>query len=157
MKTHYKKIKNTNYVGSWDLLDSNGNVTDKKVTITKATQEVVHDGRGGEGNCATVHFKECKPMVANATNLKAIASMAASNFIEDWIGMQITLTVKKVKAFGEMHDAIRVKENVKLPIMKPEALPEAVKFIQGGGDINAIQNKYSLNSDQLKQLQDAKN
>lgn len=155
MKTHYKKIKNTNYIGSWDLLDKNGNVIDKTVTITKATQEMVHDGRGGKENCATIHFKECKPMVANATNLKVIASLAASNFIEDWVGMRITLTVRQVKAFGEMHDAIRVKENTIKPSMQDAALPEAIKFVKGGGDINAIKNKYELTESQLKQLQDA--
>jgi hypothetical protein len=31
-----------------------------------------------------------------------------SPFIEDWVGKQIELTVKKIRAFGEMHDALRV-------------------------------------------------
>ena len=38
-KTHFKKLRNPNYIGGWDLIDA-----DKTVTITKVTKEMVHDG-----------------------------------------------------------------------------------------------------------------
>lgn len=155
MKTHYKKIKNTNYIGSWDLYDSNGNVIDKVVTITKVEKEKVFDGRGGHEDCPVIHFKECKPMVANSTNLKMIASLMASDFIEDWTGKQIKLTVKQVKAFGEIHDAIRVIEDKGKPRMKDSSLPNAINHIKNGGTLQEIQQKYHLTDSQLKQLNDA--
>jgi len=89
-KTHFKQLRNTNYIGGWDLIDQN-----KTVTITKVTKEMVHDGKGGESECCTIHFAECKPMVANATNLKRIAKLHNSPFIEEWIGKQIVLTTEK--------------------------------------------------------------
>lgn len=115
-KTHFKKLRNQNYVGSWDLVNSDGSYTDKVVTITDVKKEMVHDGKGGQAECMTVLFKECKPMVCNATNAKMIAKLTGSNFIEDWAGKQILLTVAKVRAFGDTHDAIRVSNK---PVIKP--------------------------------------
>lgn len=108
MKTHFKKLRNTNYLGSWDLMDDNGVTTNKVVTIKGTKKESVHDGKGGTEDCVIVEFNECKSIVANATNLKAIQKITSSPFIEDWVGHKIELTTKKVRAFGDVHDAIRV-------------------------------------------------
>ena len=111
MKTHFKKLRNPNYIGSWDLMDENGIVKNKVVTISDTKKEMVFDGKGSSEECVVIHFKECKPMVANATNLKMISKVLNSVYIEDWVGKAIELTTKKVKAFGEIHDAIRVTTN----------------------------------------------
>jgi hypothetical protein len=115
MKTHFKKLKNPNYSGSWDLTDKEGNFIEKIVTIEKIVVEKVHDGRGGSEDCTVAYLKELKPMVLNATNLKAIAKITGSNFIEDWVGSKVNLYVQKVKAFGEVHDALRIKKAIKKP------------------------------------------
>jgi len=108
MKTHFKKLRNPDYLGSWDLADQNGLFKNKIVTISGVKKEMVHDGKGGQDDCVTVHFNECKPMIMNSTNLKTIHKSLDTPYIEDWIGKKLELTVEKVKAFGEIHDALRV-------------------------------------------------
>jgi len=148
-KTHWKKMRNPNYIGGWDLLDG-----DKTVTITKVTKEMVHDGKGGQAECCTVHFNECKPMVANSTNLKRITKLTGSAFIEDWTGKQIVLTTEKVKAFGEIHDAVRVSTK---PASKPKlegALIEKAKAAlkAGSATIETIKAKYVVSAEVEAQL-----
>lgn len=121
MKTHFKKLRNTNYLGSWDLMDDNGVTTNKVVTISGTKKEAVHDGKGGTEDCVVVSFNECKSIVANATNLKAIQKITSSPFIEDWVGHKIELTTKKVRAFGDVHDAIRV---VPVSVAAPKVEPK---------------------------------
>jgi hypothetical protein len=147
MKTHFKKLRNHNYMGSWDLADQNGNFQDLTVTITGATKEIVHDGKGGQEECSVVHLKGLKPMVANATNLKMISKLTGSPYIEDWTGKQIILTVKQVKAFGEVHDAIRVKNEV--PVKPAMTSTHAnyslvVAAVKSGKTRPEIESKYSV-------------
>jgi hypothetical protein len=108
MKTHFKKLRNPNYIGAWDLMDDNGTIKNRVLTISETKKETVFDGKGGSEECVVVYFKESKPMVMNATNLRTLSKNLDSPFIEDWVGKQIELTVKKIRAFGEMHDALRV-------------------------------------------------
>ena len=107
-KTHFKKLRNPDYLGSWDLADENGNFKNRILTITGTEKKMVHDGRGGQEECVTVSFKESKPMVMNSTNLKTIWKSLDTPYVEDWVGKKIELSVQKVKAFGEVHDALRV-------------------------------------------------
>lgn len=154
-KTHFKKLKDPNYVGAWDLMDQSGKVQDMTVTITAVGKKSVHDGNGGEAECPVLTLKECKPMVANSTNLKMIAKVLKSQFIEDWVGKKITLTVKKVKAFGEFHDAIRVRDVVVLPELTPTSprWEGAKKSLQEGNvTIEQIKSNYSLTIENEKLL-----
>jgi hypothetical protein len=50
-------------------------------------------------------------MILNKTNLKSIAKIAKSPMIENWIGVQIILTIETVKAFGEIVEALRIKSD----------------------------------------------
>ncbi len=148
-KTHWKKMKNPNYIGGWDLLNG-----DKTVTITKVTKEMVHDGKGGQAECCTVHFNECKPMVANSTNLKRITKLTGSAFIEDWTGKQIVLTTEKVKAFGEVHDAVRVSTK---PVTKPKLEGASIEkakaaLLAGSTTIESIKAKYVVSAEVEAQL-----
>lgn len=157
MKTHFKKLRNPNFIGSWDLADENGKYIDTIVTIVEAKKQMVHDGQGGEAECAVAHLKEFKPLVLNSTNLKAIAKALGSEFIEDWYGKRVTLTVKKVKAFGEFHDAIRVAVTApKLPELTPthEKWESAKEALKGGKTtIEQIQTKYNLSDENVKAIQ----
>lgn len=172
-KTHFKKLKNPNFVGSWDLADDAGKYHDKNVTILAVKKDTVHDGRGGSDECTVVDLKETKPMVANSTNLRAIAKIAGSPYIEDWVGKVICLTVQKVRAFGEVHDAIRVKKPVATPQATPKAqtgatpkakqalsqerFENALKAIEEGKiDAQSIIDKFELTAEQTQQLQETK-
>lgn len=105
-KTHWKKAYNPNYLGAWAFQPGE----EKTVTIREVKQEIV-DNPGGSGkeDCTVAYFNEdIKPLILNRTNCKMIAKVWGTPYIEDWPGHKITLKVKKVSAFGEMVDAVRV-------------------------------------------------
>lgn len=152
-KTHFKKLKNPNFLGSWDLADENGIFKNRIFTIDHVTKEMVHDGKGGQAECVTIHFQGVKPMVANATNLKTISKVMDSPYIEDWAGKKIELTVKKVKAFGEMHDALRVETNSLNLTPNHPKWNGAKKAIEAGTvTIEAIKKQYTLSPENEKKL-----
>lgn len=108
--THWKKMVNPKYLGSHDLFISDGKYSEVTVEITKVqVEEVIGEGNKKD-NCLVAHLKGMKPVILNRTNSKTIAKLAGSPAIERWVGVQVILTVSKVKAFGAVHDAIRVKD-----------------------------------------------
>lgn len=108
-KTHIDKLRNPNYLGGWDLQDESGNTIDRVVTIKEIKNESVFNQKSQvEQQVITVLFEECKPIILNATNRKTLKKVTGTDFVEDMIGQKIQLTTKRIKAFGEFHDAIRV-------------------------------------------------
>lgn len=104
-KTHWKKLRNPNYLGSWDFQP--GEV--KTLTIKAIQNEILQNPEGKKEECTVAYWEENeKPFPLNATNCKMIAKVWGTPYIEDWPGMAIMLKVKKVSAFGEMVDAVRV-------------------------------------------------
>ena len=68
-----------------------------------------------------VRFKEHKkPMICNVTNAKAIEKLARSAYTEDWVGQRIQIGVEKVKAFGDIHDALRIRPYVREQMQEKE-------------------------------------
>lgn len=103
-KTHWKKLTNPNYLGSWSFQPGE----EKTLTIKEVKQEIVKNQNGSE-ECTVAYFVEnVKPLILNKTNAEMIAKVWGTPFIEDWKGLRITLKVKKINAFGEMMDAVRV-------------------------------------------------
>jgi hypothetical protein len=108
-KTHIDKLRNPNYLGGWDLMDANGKTIDKVVTIKEIKNESVFNQKSQiEEQVITLLFEECKPIILNATNRKTLKKVTETEYIEDMVGKKITLTTKRIKAFGEFHDAIRI-------------------------------------------------
>ena len=108
-KTHIDKLRNPNYLGGWDLMDANGKTIDKIVTIKEIKNESVFNQKSQiEEQVITLMFNECKPIILNATNRKTLKKVTGTDYIEDMIGKKIQLTTKRIKAFGEFHDAIRI-------------------------------------------------
>lgn len=153
MKTHFKKLRNPDYLGSWDLADANGNFKNRIFTIKEVKKEMVHDGKGGKEDCVTVHFIEAKPMIMNSTNLKTIHKSLGTPYIEDWAGKKIEVTVEKVKAFGEVHDALRViKTSLELDPRHPKwnGAKEAIKA--GTVTIDQIKKQFTISPENEKLL-----
>lgn len=124
MKTHWKKAFDSPYLGSWDLED----YKDKVLTIKEVKVEMTKDLKENS-IMNVVYFKEgVKPMLLNATNSKAIAKVAQTPYIELWKDVAITVYVQTgVKAFGEIHDALRVRTTA--PIIKKQSLtPDSDKW-----------------------------
>ena len=106
-KTHWKKLFNPNYLGSWAFQPGE----EKTLTIKSVEKEMVSNGEKKE-ECLVIHFEENeKPWIVNKTNGEMITKVWGTPYTEDWIGKRITLKVKKVKAFGDMVDAVRVSKD----------------------------------------------
>lgn len=141
-KTHWKKLTNPNYLGSWDFQPGE----ERTVTIKEVKQEIVQNQNGKE-ECTVAYFVEdIKPLILNKTNGGMIAKVWGTPYIEDWSGKKITLKVKKISAFGEMVDAVRVsperptEEKIICEACGKEILPvdgRSAEIIA-----NATRNKY---------------
>lgn len=158
-KHHWKKLRNPNYIGSYELM-TGSEPKDLVVVIEKAVKEHVQNGEKKE-EAMVVYLKGQKPMVCNSTNAKAIAKATGSPYIEDWVGKPITLYVAKVRAFGETVDALRVKNEapvLTLPVLSPESekWQSAVTALKAKNTtIEAIRKSYTLSVEHEKLLKDA--
>lgn len=111
--THFKKLQNPTYLGSYDFEQGEERI----VTIRSIVVEAVIGSDGKKDDCTVCYFNEpCKPMILNSTNLKMIAKLSDTPYIENWIGKQFKIVVQKVRAFGEVHDALRIKSE---KVVKP--------------------------------------
>lgn len=109
-KTHWKKLSNPDYLGAYSIEDGR----DLILTIQNVRQEQVTGADGKKEECIVAHFAEpVKPMILNATNCKMIAKLLKTSYIEDWAGHRVQIGAEKVKAFGEIVEALRVRS--KLP------------------------------------------
>ena len=121
-ETHWKKLTNPNYLGAYAFDPGE----EKIVTIEYVAQEEVIGAEGRASSCIVAHLADEKPLVLNKTNCKAISKLVGSPYIEDWAGHRITLTVQRVKAFGDDNvEAVRVKP--KLPGEQCEACGNEIR------------------------------
>lgn len=104
-ETHWKKLTNPNYLGSYAFAPGE----EKIVTIERVVQEDVTGAEGKTSLCIVAYLENEKPLVLNKTNCKAISKLLKTPYIEEWAGHRITLAVQQVKAFGEDVDAVRVR------------------------------------------------
>lgn len=130
-KTHWKKYSNPNYLGSYAFQPGE----EKVVTIKEVKREVVvNPADNSKDECTVAHFQEdIKPLILNATNCKAITKALGTAYIEDWAGHRIILKVKRISAFGEMVDAVRVATERPVDV--------SVKCQKCGKDITAVPGK----------------
>ena len=159
-KTHFKKLRNPSYIGSYELMVGTNSV-ELNVTIERAVKEMVQNGDKKE-EAMVIYLKGHKPMIVNSTNAKNISKALNSPYIEDWVGKDITLYVAKIRAFGENVDALRVKTvtSIKqlptLEINTPNF--EAVKTALSSGKftIEQVKSKYQVSESVQKLLQNGK-
>lgn len=117
--THWKKLENPDYLGSWAFQEQEV----KTVTIKNVDRETVCSPEGKKQTKTVVHFADgVKPLVLNSGNGKMISKVLGTSYIEEWPGGRIMLHVEKVKAFGEVVDAVRVMRD-KPQAVKKEPVP----------------------------------
>lgn len=106
--TDYRKMLDKPWLGAWDLPEGR----DAVVTIAKVEAGKVSNGTKESRKpilyLTTSTGAELKPMVANSTNCKTIASMYGTH-VEKWAGQPIALYVGKAMFGGQECDAIRVR------------------------------------------------
>jgi len=148
MKTHWKKLNNPNYLGAYEIM---GTDKDLIVTIKSVAKELVKGTDGKEEERTVAKIVDQKPMILNATNCKAITKALNTPFIEEWANNKVSLYVAKIKAFGEMVDALRIRpEPPELP--KPNATQlEAIKEAIAANQYTKqqIEKKYNLDDIEL--------
>ena len=128
-----KMGKNPNYLGSWDLEE----LPNKEITLTIARifdEEVVTNGK--EERCTVCYWtdRNFKPMIWNVTNKKTVAKLYNTKDTEKLVGKALVIGIEKVKAFGDVHDALRIRKR----IPKIEA---AEKCADCGNDVQGAMGK----------------
>ena len=138
-KTHWRKMTNPNYMGAYSLDEGR----DVILTIAYVRQEDVIGSDGKKEECAVCHFKErdFKPMILNVTNMKAIAKVVGSPYIDDWAGHRIQIGTEQVRAFGTITDALRVRPE------KPKEAKQAEIPCAECGEL--IKPAYKMSVEQL--------
>lgn len=130
--THWKKLDNPDYIGAYAFQPGE----EKIVTITRVQRAMVSGPDGKKEECTIVHFAEKeKPLILNATNGKMIEKLAGTGYVEQWAGIRIKLVVEKVKAYGDVVAAVRVK-NEKLAQVQQQ--PEVPPCEECGGEIKGV-------------------
>lgn len=101
---HYQEYFN-NYLGGWSF--ENG---DETLTIKSIDESQLYDQKtDGKKTGLVIYFEEKElPMVLNKTNAKMIEKVTGTSVMAEWKGKKIVVGARKVDAFGQVHDAIRV-------------------------------------------------
>ncbi|MFP4365503.1 MAG: hypothetical protein ACLFQA_00280 [Bacteroidales bacterium] len=155
--THWKKLTNPNYIGSYSLEPGEERI----VKIKKVSKEMVMGGDGKKEECIVAQLEGEKPLILNKTNCKIIAKVYDTPYIEDWAGKPITLYVTKVSAFGQEVEALRIRQRRPEPAAKPEFDPkhpkwnDAIRAAKSGAlRPEQIKSNYSITEANLKTLFD---
>lgn len=126
-----KMGQNPDYLGSWDIEDLPG----KEVTLTIekiVDEEVVAAGQ--KEVCTVCHWtdKSFKKMILNITNKKTLCKLYKTKDTEQLKGKAVVIGIEKVKAFGDIHDALRIRKRMPAKTDAP-----AQKCEECGNDIAA--------------------
>jgi hypothetical protein len=82
------------------------------LTIDKLVIEDMANHNGEKERKPVLYFRKAtKGLVLNATNARTIAGLYGDES-NDWPGKRISIYPTRVKAFGAVHDTIRVKEEI---------------------------------------------
>lgn len=128
------------YLGAWDIEE----LPNREIilTIAKIVDEKVV--ANGQSEVCTVCYwsdKDIKPMIFNVTNKKMLARLYKTTDTEKLIGKAVVIGIDKVKAFGDVWDALRIRGRI--PQM-PKA--DAPKCTVCG---NAISPAGKMDADQV--------
>jgi hypothetical protein len=95
------------------------------VTISRLILEDMGHGAEKERKPVLYFENASKGLVLNRTNAMIIAALYGDE-TDQWRGQRITIYPTKVRAFGAMQDAIRVRDQVPLP-PKPQPATQHVE------------------------------
>lgn len=127
-QTHWKKLTNPDYLGAYAF--DPGEI--KNVTIKEVGLQMVQGTNGSKEECIVATFVEdVKPLILNKTNCKAIEKLYGTSYIEDWSGKGILLNVKKVSAFGDTVDAVRIMNSLPSDVLICEECHKTIKPAAG--------------------------
>lgn len=130
-----KMGKNPNYLGSWDLDE----LPNREATLTIARivdEDVVTSG--SKERCTVCYWTDgnYKPMILNVTNKKTIAKLYHTKNTEQLVGKAVIVGTEKVKAFGDVHDALRIRKRIP-KAADPIKCEDCGEIIQASGGMSA--------------------
>ena len=132
--------KSPDFLGSWDIEE----LPNKEIIVTIekiVDEEVIANGQ--KEICTVCYWtdKTVKKMIMNITNKKTLARLYHTKDTEKLKGKAVVIGIDKVKAFGGIHDALRIRHRI--PQVQTAAAP---KCEQCGNDIAA---SGSMNPEQV--------
>lgn len=141
-KTHWKKVFNSDYLGSCDLEDGKDLKAVIKNVIVKKVKNT--DGKEQERNVAYFTDPNLKPMILNATNCKIMKKFTKTPYINDWNNVPVQIYIKDdIKAFGDVTEGLRLRESQ--PLMnKPKLNRDMPAWSKA---VEAIKNKTKTVAD----------
>ena len=107
-KVHWKKVvSDPVYIGEADFEPGE----EKVLTIASINSKETIVTNEGKSTKAVVHWAEKeKSMILNVARAKAIQKVTGTPYMDEWIGKKVQLYIdNKVKAFGEIVSAVRVR------------------------------------------------
>lgn len=130
-----KMGKNPNYLGSWDLDE----LPNREATLTIARivdEKVVAAGQSEV--CTVCYWTDTafKPMILNVTNKKTICKLYKTKDTDKLAGKPVVVGVEQVKAFGDVHDALRIRKRIP-KVAEPAKCEDCGGIIQAGGGMSA--------------------
>ena len=139
-KVHWKKVvSDPTYIGEADFEPGE----EKVLTIASVNQKETVTTQEGKSVKAVVHWVEKeKAMILNVARSKAIQKVVGSPYLDEWVGKKVQLYIDdKVKAFGEIVSAVRVR-----PYAPKANSTEPIICESCGKQVEAA---YGLNPEQL--------
>jgi hypothetical protein len=109
-KTHFKKLTNPNYMGDYSIPEG----SDLIATIDFVRKEKVTGVGGKTEEEVVAHFSDGnKPLILNKTNMKTIAKIYKTPYIEDWRGRSIQIYYDPTVKFGrETVGGLRIRAQI---------------------------------------------
>lgn len=88
-KTHFKQLVDPRYLGAYSLPQGQ----DIILTIREIRRETVTMMGGQKEECTIAYWMESeKPAILNVTNMKMIAKIYKTPYVEDWVGKKCSST-----------------------------------------------------------------
>ncbi len=150
VKTHWKSLCGTPYLGAWDFEYGE---KEKVVVITSIDKKIVVGPGGKEAEKSVATLKDDKPLILNSKKQNVLIELFKSVYIQDWVDKPIILYPMKEILNKKPVDAIGIKKQ--LPIQEtPKELQEltpthaswidAKNAVADGLEIEKIEKKYRL-------------
>lgn len=139
MLTHWKATRNPDYLGAYALQPGQELI----LTIASAGVESITNAEGKKEDELVIRFVEdYKPMIVNSTNAKTISKVHKTPYVEQWIGKRIQIYARRIRAFGEDMDALRIRDFVPADAA-PIDTAKAIEKIKACKDWNELKSVYS--------------
>jgi hypothetical protein len=160
-KTHYRKAFDSPYLSSADIVEPTV-LTVHHVNLeadkTKKTKDVFNTAYFVEKEIRP--GEKLKPMILNATNSKTMKGLTGSAFIDDWLGVRITVYVDHGVKFGkDTVEGLRISPHV--PEEPKRLTPEATKAwarakeaFKRDGNLKAVLKYAAMSEEHQTQLMD---